>query len=212
MIISYKYKFIFIKTRKTAGSSITTYLNTLLGNEDISDGDRIDGRLSKNVNYQDHRNGHQTAAWISKAFPHEWNNFYKFTVERNSWGKVLSAFNFYKKNNLFKFNTIHEFLHTHDERKSIPVDWKSYTIKNQIAVDDIIQYDNLENDFLKICKKIGISYNGELQKIKIKHYGSDHYKYQFSSTEHKKIKSLFYKEIDFFNYKYDTSNLSNLIL
>lgn len=35
MIISHKYKFIFIKTRKTAGTSIETYLSQYCGEEDI---------------------------------------------------------------------------------------------------------------------------------------------------------------------------------
>ena len=35
MIVSHKYKFIFIKTRKTAGTSIEYNLSKYLGKEDI---------------------------------------------------------------------------------------------------------------------------------------------------------------------------------
>jgi hypothetical protein len=35
MIISHKYKFIFIKNRKVAGSSVEKYINPYLGDSDI---------------------------------------------------------------------------------------------------------------------------------------------------------------------------------
>ena len=58
MIISFKYKFIFIKTYKTAGSSIESYLYQFLDTNDVyahtADNNGINcwGNLIQKINYQ----------------------------------------------------------------------------------------------------------------------------------------------------------------
>jgi len=200
MIISHKYKFIFIKTRKTAGSSISNVLRKYLGPNDIADGDWVDGLEPLNVTYdRNSKDGHQTSLWIKKNFPKEFDTYYKFTVERNPWQKVPSGYKFYKKINVKNLpNNITDFLKW-EKKKWIPVDWNWYTIKDKIVVDNIIQYDHLHSEFKTIMNRLDIPYQDELSTVKMKSFKTDEV-YKLSKEDDKLIKDLFHKEIKFFNY------------
>ena len=208
MIISYKYEFIFIKTRKTAGSSINKILRPYLGPNDIADGDFIDGLDSLNVTYLKDRNGHQPAKWISKYFPTEWQNFKKITVERNPWDKVVSAFYFYQKHkDKVKGlpDNITDFLRW-NKRKWIPIDWNHYTDNDNICVEHIIQYDNLHLEFSNVMKEFNVPYQNELENTNVKSYGKKP-GYIFNTDDDLLIKKLFKKEIEHFGYVKPSNNL-----
>ena len=124
LIISHKYKFIFVKTRKTAGSSIQMYLSGLCGSEDtFTPMDRAE-QFYTSRNYRglinpfsqvlntDSRKGkivqplwrfltfkkfysHISAQEISRMVPMKiWDDYYKFAVDRNPWDKVLSHYHY----------------------------------------------------------------------------------------------------------------------
>ena len=95
MIISPKYKFIFIKTQKTAGSSIEKILLDKISNDKnlIFGGMPPENmppiNLDKNF---EHSAVHVGKEIIEKHYPNEWKTYFKFTIERNSWDKVVSLY------------------------------------------------------------------------------------------------------------------------
>ena len=129
MIISFKYKFIFIKTYKTAGSSIESYLYQFLSANDVYshtadnngincwgefdpenklsnffDKDTYNERISKKLRFYAHM-----PAWLikdrldiySKKLKFDiFNNFYKFAVIRNPFDLIVSDY-FWRKNSNF---------------------------------------------------------------------------------------------------------------
>lgn len=64
MIVSYERKFIFIKTRKTAGSSIELFLRNYLGKLDRVTGSAYDG--VKAINVPERTRGHMGHQDIKK--------------------------------------------------------------------------------------------------------------------------------------------------
>ena len=111
MIISHKHKFIFIKTKKTAGTSIEVFLSQFCGNDDIvtpifpheknhiaknyfgksnifSDLFLTRGKNYKSIFSNFIKNqrfyNHMPAILVKSRIGNEiWNSYYKFCVERD---------------------------------------------------------------------------------------------------------------------------------
>ena len=98
MIISHKYKFIFIKTRKTAGTSIEVFLSGVCGENDVVGplGPAEESHRPRNYKnlrglnvHTEHAAAGRIKSCISKSV---WNNYFKFCVERNPWDKAISYY------------------------------------------------------------------------------------------------------------------------
>ncbi|MGH7885863.1 MAG: sulfotransferase family 2 domain-containing protein [Thermodesulfobacteriota bacterium] len=233
MIISHKYKFIFIKTRKTAGSSVQIYLSHLCDELDIfTPIDRpeqpyqprnykglfnplpelvkntkspkmifkILGRFFTLKKFQSHIKAIDIKARIS---PEIWNSYYKFSIERNPWDKVLSYYYFAKQ----RYRRYNQNISFDDFLKTVELsfNYPKYTdINDNIIVDRVIKYENLIDELREIFNKLDIPFNGSIGVNEKSHYRTDRRPYQEVYTEEQKllIEKLFDKEIKMHNYKF----------
>ncbi len=195
MIISHKYKFIFIKTRKTAGSSIEKYLYNYLGQDDICTGSIIENTPALNSKFTD---GHISALEIQKQYPVEFKNYFKFAVERNPWDKVVSYY-FYQRHKKKK-RTKHGFDAFVKNFGRNVIDWPMYTTNNNIIADQIVIYEKLHQTFLDLP----IPYNNELltTKVKAEFRQERDYKKFYTDESRDLVNTFFKKEIDAFAYQF----------
>ena len=112
MIISHKHKFIFIKTNKTAGTSIEIALSKICGSRDvITPISPEDEALRKKLGYRGPQNclglngiefvNHLTAARIKEGVEQKiWNEYYKFCFQRNPWDRIISLYYWRNKRDL----------------------------------------------------------------------------------------------------------------
>ena len=114
MIVSHKYKFIFIKTKKTAGTSLEILLSKFCGDSDIiTPISEEDEAIREQRGYKTAQNykvelesgetvelySHASAELIKKAVGEEiWASYYKFCFERNPWEKIISFYYWEHKN------------------------------------------------------------------------------------------------------------------
>ena len=185
MIVSHKHKFIFMKTLKTASSSVEIALSNVLGPDDIitptrSDlaGQRASDRAARNYR-SDHpavpkrplikrllrrpeRHYHPSIgfyehmpAWRAKLYLGDeiWNAYYKFSFERNPWDRQVSLY-FYKTRGKTSRPRFEEFM---KKKKSVYI-WNSdiYMIDGRSSLDFVGKYENLDKDFGKALKAIGL--------------------------------------------------------
>jgi len=160
MILSHKYKFIFVKTFKTAGTSIEVFLSQLCGPLDIVTPIKPHVEPYVTRNYEGYIN-HMPAADIrDRIDPHVWCEYFKFCVERNPWDKTLSHYhmtNFRQGGGL----SLEDFLVQGD----LPLNYPRYTDPedhHEVIVDRVIYYERLLEGLGQAFRELAISFEGSL--------------------------------------------------
>jgi len=198
MIISHEYKFIFIKTRKTAGSSIEKYLLNYLKDTDyVFTGMEPENMLPHNVNSNKEHAGWR---WISKNYPNEWKSYFTFAVERNPWDRAVSLYHWYSayKPKKVKRGFTSFIKHKNFENCN---DWGKYANSEGLLIDSLISYETLHESFIKENK---IPYQGELLKTFVKsgiRPKKDYTSYYNSETK-EIISELYRNQISLLGYSF----------
>jgi hypothetical protein len=180
MIISHSHKYIFIKSYKTAGTSLEAALSNHCSGDDVvtSLGDYRFNRdetgnwVHKAMNEGNFKQ-HDDAATIRRQISEEiWNSYLKFSITRNPWDRVVSLFYWEKKRkpqNRPKKRFYHylgvpfdEFKQTRREFLEFVKggDWNNndafYVEDGKLCVDFIIRYEHLNEDFATLCARLNL--------------------------------------------------------
>jgi hypothetical protein len=230
MIISHKHKFIFIKTRKTAGTSIEISLSRFCGKEDVitpitPEDEEIRKQFSIGPqNYKKNPNdstflkikgifsqknnddlfwNHIPAKSVKNIVGEKtWNSYYKFCFDRNPWDKTVSMFWWDQQQKTakdFGFDDWFELM----KKGILHYNYPLYSEDNEIIVDFVGKFENLEEDLTNVCNKIGIKFDGWLPRAK-GNFRKDkkHYSKYFNKNQRKFIADYFEKEINLLNYSF----------
>ena len=230
MILSHKYKFIFIKTAKTAGTSIEIFLSKHCGPEDIVTpiAPTVEGHQPRN--YEGFINpipeilqrpgklfsalrhsltsrakfyNHMPAREIKNRVPADvWNSYFKFCVERNPWDKVLSHYHMHAAREGGSLS-LNEYL----ARGRFPINYFRYTDRSgtKIIVDRILRYENLVAELSEVFSQLEIPFDGTLGVMAKSGYRSDRRPYQevFNDEQRKIVEKAFAKEIKLHGYRFE---------
>lgn len=202
MIISHKYKFIFIKTRKTAGTSIEVYLSNFCDEQDVFTPiyPEVEGHEARNYGaYFNHVSAAEIRA-TQKACV--WRDYFKFCVERNPWDKTLSYF-YMQKVRSGNVLTLEDYFNSQDFCN----DYGLYTDPNnssQIIVDRVLHYEALSQELTGVLSQLGIPFNGDLGVRAKSEYRTDRRPYASVLTpeQARLIEQKFQTEIQLFDYKF----------
>ncbi|VAW13011.1 hypothetical protein MNBD_BACTEROID05-1250 [hydrothermal vent metagenome] len=168
MLISHKYKFIFIHIQKTGGSSIEKALATF---------DRL-------------------VSWYTMikrkgANPQVQNKFWKYILEKSR------DFDSFVKNCTTTIIDVDD-----DPKSTVFNQWKYISDKKgNLIIDYVGRFENLTQSFKEICTKIGIKNIPLPFENKTNH---NHYRHYYTKELHSIIKNRFKKDIQMFNYNFDS--------
>jgi hypothetical protein len=213
MIISHKHKFIFIKTSKTAGTSLEITLSAICGREDvvttislIDEKARLEMGIYGPRNFDTDPNftfrTHATALEIKQhVAPEIWNTYFKFCFERNPWDKVISHYYWQKRNK--HYPTLQHYLDAGELHNIKGVD--HYTIDGEVAVDEIYRYEELDSALAHISQKLGLTQPLQMPAYKAKSQYRDRslpYRQMFSPAQAKQVADFFVRETKLLSYMF----------
>lgn len=208
LIISHKHKFIFIKTNKTAGTSIEIALSKFCGSDDIiTPIDEKDEKIRQEFGYRGPQNytgfyNHISAEEIKEKIDKKvWKEYFKFCVERNPWDRFISFY--YFKNPKEPRPELSTYIDDPIVNNLKKYGYHNYTINDEIVVDKICLYENLKEDLKEVSKLLELPTTLELPNAKAGFRKDKRpYKEVLSTYIEKKIVKIFSEEIALFNYEF----------
>lgn len=184
MIISHTNKFIFIKSEKTAGTSVELAISKSLKENDIW----LDG-------------SHMTPLEILTKYGDTiFNEYFKFSIVRNPFDKMVSYYFWQQHIEPDRFNSFEEFITFFYQHKTIS-SWKFFSINDQFILNGIATFENLQNDLKNCTIDIPIDISNIFEKSNIR---PPDFNYQQMYTEVTKnmVEEQCVNEIAMFNYKF----------
>jgi hypothetical protein len=203
MVISHEYKMIFIKTKKVAGTSLEVFLSNVCGDMDIFTPiiPEYGKHRARNCDgFCNHISAMDVRQKIGAAI---WNNYYKFTIERNPWDKVVSYY-FMKKmrqNNGLEFDG---YLKLNDW----PLNYQYYCDlthdRPKILVDRVLYYESLNSELCSVFERLGIPFSGTLEERAKSEYraGKSDYREFYTKTQADIVRKAFAIEIEMHQYQF----------
>lgn len=230
MIISHKYQYIFIKTSKTAGTSVEIGLSRFAAASDvITPVAREDERTRRELGYPGPQNviipysKYSLKDWFYKLVQNKskqfynhmpaykikpvvgrriWERYFKFCVERNPWDRTVSCF-YWKTRNRHPAPTLSQFIDSGEVYTLKKKGARLYTLNGRIAVNRICRYEDLENELEAVARELKLPHKIKLPRAKAQ-YRKDRQSYRqlLAPADRDKIARIFAEEIAQFGYQF----------
>jgi hypothetical protein len=225
MIISHTHRYIFIKSEKTAGTSVEAALSKQCGKDDVvtplgdywfnrdQRGEWIHSSMNAEGFFQ-----HDSAAEVRRKIqPEIWNSYFKFSIVRNPWDRVVSLYSWEARNRT-ELRPMKRWWHragvpfdefretTKHFRRFVAGDWNSndrfYLQDGELCVDHVIRYERLSSDLAELCQRLGIP-PIELPHLKSGLRGGGHGYSEYYDEAAKAIVAERHRhDIELFGYKF----------
>jgi hypothetical protein len=202
---------------KTAGTSIESALLNYFGitRSNISDFEKNNYNLYYKFQTNDKSNPRIDAQhkFIKHFTDVDISNFFTFSFVRNPWDRFLSEYFFIKKNNgcgckNFNFSEKFPTFKKYVLKSGKSCSWYPHELNQldflsddsgDINVDYIGKFENLQEDFNTICKKIGLPNQQLPHTNKSKH---KHYTEYYDDETREIVAEKYAKDIEYFGYKF----------
>jgi hypothetical protein len=227
MIVSHRHRFIFLKTRKTAGSSVELALSALCGPEDIITRvakreeplrlgrppqnfvvrvpsrwwhrlSRYGGEPRYFVYYD-----HVPAGLIKKHITTElWRRYTKVTIVRNPWDREISRY-FYAAARQDRYADFAEFVRRRTRWHPMK-NYRIHSINGRNIADVVLRYEHLDADFESFVRSLGVDELPELPRANSESRPHDarDYRMMYGDLTRRIVERVYAREIQEFGYEF----------
>jgi hypothetical protein len=223
MIISHTRRFVFVKTTKTAGTSVEIALSRYCGADDIitpilpddeairtAEGIRgpqnfvVTREDGAELKFNNHSPGVRARKLLGAA---GWNAYFTFAFERNPFDRLVSAYHYMQKNRTDRGEwdeamTFGKFARNEARLSKLHQSgWGLYTDNDEIIVDKIYKFEELDDSIADIYRNIGVESGMTLPKTKTSKRKAGYREY-YDDESRKVVERIFAKELATFEYSF----------
>ena len=229
MLVSHRYRFIYMKTVKTAGTSVESYFERfcmpdgvwtpLHGRPEYESSTGIIGFRGGKKPHDCKWWNHMSAELVREKIGIDvWCDYFKFCVIRNPFEKCISAFEHLGRKHqvdeqLLSSRACYSGMSPEQIRfcdfveKHPPIDRDKYLIGEEFCMDDVIRFESLTSDIRRICDRLGVPFETNYLpafKAKIRRLEATA-EALYTDRTRTLVSNNFRFEIDRFGYKFPLS-------
>lgn len=230
MLISHRYRFILLKTEKTASTSLLEVFRRIV----TEDGTELldptpatkaqlvrEGKRLDEVSFSSKRTGrrlvapslfglhHHGRARDARAFlgPEVFDKYVKITSERNPWDRQVSLYcHRNKKHDRLDIKNFNRDTNSpvynlfHKNRLD---NWGIYAIDDRVVADFVVRFETLEDDFREVLKALGFDpARHKLPRLRTSYRPATDYRDIYFDETRERVGAWYRREIEHFGYTF----------
>ena len=213
MIVSHQHRLIFLKTRKTAGTSVEIALSRVCGPDDtITPLTEEDEELRRSVGGRGPQHtaspplpvkpfNHMPARGVRQVVgPDVWSEYYRFAIERNPWDLVVSQY--YWRYRAEEAPPFEEFVRRPAVQKLADKNARIYRLRGEVAVDRVLRFESLDADLAALWAERGLPGSPELPHAKAYSRPERSYRELYTEETRDLVGSLFAGVVEDLGYTF----------
>lgn len=214
MIVSHAHRFVFLKTRKTAGTSIELALARVCGPDDtitpLNPDDEVQ-RAADGIRGPQHFEApplrrkaynHMPARLARRAVGRQvWQDYFTFAVERNPWDAVVSAY-FWTHRGSADPPDFDAWVRGPQVEK-LAKNARVYRIRGEIAVDRVCRYEDLDEEMARIWHELELPGSPSLPRAKSNaRPARSPYREMYAPASRRRVAEVFAETIETLGYEF----------
>ena len=213
MIVSHEHRFIFMKTLKTAGTSVEIALSRVCGPHDIitplPDDDEVlraerGGRAAQHYESPplvERVHEHIRASKVRPIIGRDvWDGYFKFAIERNPWDAVVSLY-FWKYKDLPELPDFEKYVNE-IWIEQLSNNRRLYRIRGKMALDRVLRYENLNDELTDVWAQLDLPGTPDLPRAKGNARPAGHYRELYTDASRARVAEVFADTIEAFGYEF----------
>lgn len=228
MIVSHRHRLIFLKTRKTAGTSVEIALSRFCGPDDIvtpiGTADEVIRAAAGGVGAQNHRmplrmaRRDELVRWARGERPHlfnhitadrvrtlvgpaVWDGYTKVSIERNPWDAMVSLYHWATRGNEEPIS-FRAFLDT-PRAARLAGNFDIYGIDGRIEADRVMRFESLAEEFAAVTAELGLPGSAELPHAKSAVRPKGDFRPYYDDTTAAVVAQMCARQVKAFGYRFD---------